>query len=70
MAEIYEIRVQGHLSRKFDQYFNGMEVVRQMDGTTTIVGEVVDQSALHSLLFKLNSMNISLISVNMLAGQG
>ena len=69
MAEIYEIRVRGHLSRKFDQYFNGMGVVRQSDGTTTITGEIVDQSALHSLLFKISSMNIELISVNVVAGE-
>jgi len=64
MPELYEIRVKGNLSKKFDKYFNGMDVVRLPNGTTTIVGEIVDQSALHSLLFKISSMNLTLISLN------
>jgi len=70
MAEIFEIRVQGHLSKKFDQFFNGMTISRQPDGTTTITGEIVDQSALHGLLLKIRNMNIGLISVNTITGEG
>jgi hypothetical protein len=69
MTKAYEIRVEGHLSKKFDQYFNGMELTRQPDGTTTITGELVDQTALQSVLFKISSMNIGLISVNSIAAE-
>jgi hypothetical protein len=64
MAEMYEIRIKGHLSDKFDQFFNGMTIRREIDGTTTICGELVDQTALHTILFKIRNMNIELISVN------
>jgi hypothetical protein len=64
MAEVYEIRIRGHLSEKFDEWFNGMTITREMDGTTTILGELPDQTALHSILFKIRNMNIGLISVN------
>ena len=64
MAEMYEIRVKGHLSEKFDEWFNGMTMSREIDGTTRICGELVDQTALHSILFKIRNMNIELISVN------
>jgi len=70
MAEIFEIRVQGHLSKKFDTFFNGMTISRQPDGTTTIIGEIVDQSALHGLLLNIRNMNIGLISVNTITGEG
>jgi hypothetical protein len=64
MAEVYEIRIRGHLSEKFDEWFNGMTITRELDGTTTILGELPDQTALHSILFKIRNMNIGLISVN------
>jgi len=64
MAEVYEIRIRGHLSEKFDDWFNGMTITREKDGTTTILGELPDQTALHSVLFKIRNMNIGLISVN------
>lgn len=67
MTKTYEIRVEGHLSKKFDQYFNGMELTRQPDGTTTLTGALIDQTALHSVLVKISSMNIGLISVNEIA---
>jgi hypothetical protein len=66
MAEVYEIRIRGHLSEKFDEWFNGMTITREMDGTTTILGELPDQTALHSILFKIRNMNIGLISVNII----
>ena len=64
MAEVYEIRIRGHLSERFDDWFNGMTISRENDGTTTIVGELADQTALHSILFKIRNMNVGLISVN------
>jgi hypothetical protein len=41
-----------------------MTITRELDGTTTILGELPDQTALHSILFKIRNMNIGLISVN------
>ena len=64
MAQLYEIRIKGHLSDKFDEWFNGMTICKEIDGTTTICGEIVDQTALHTILFKIRNMNIELISVN------
>jgi len=64
MAEVYEIRIRGHLSEKFDDWFSGMTITRESDGTTTVLGELPDQTALHSILFKIRNMNIGLISVN------
>jgi hypothetical protein len=64
MSEVYEIRFKGHLSEKFDRWFNGMTITRESDGNTTICGDLVDQTALHTILFKIRNMNIDLISVN------
>jgi hypothetical protein len=64
MGEIYEIRLRGHLSDKYSDWFNGMTIRREDDGTTTVTGQISDQTALHSILFKIRNMNIGLISVN------
>jgi hypothetical protein len=45
-------------------WFDGMTISREDDGTTTIYGPLADQTALHSVLFKIRNMNIGLISVN------
>lgn len=64
MAEMYEIRIRGHLPDKYMGWFDGMDITREDDGTTTIYGSLPDQTALHSVLFKIRNMNIRLISVN------
>jgi hypothetical protein len=62
-AARYEIRVQGHLARRWDGWFDGMSVTAREDGTTDIHGTVADQSALHGLLRKLSDLGVPLISV-------
>jgi hypothetical protein len=61
--ERYEIRVIGHLARRWVAFFDGMTVAPQDDGTTVIQAAVADQSALHGLLRKLNDLGLPLVSV-------
>jgi hypothetical protein len=69
MSEVYEIRIRGHLPDKYAVWFEGMTIAREDDGTTTIFGSLTDQTALHSILFRIRNMNIGLISVNTVEGQ-
>ena len=59
----YEIRVHGHLGRRWDEWFDGLTVSSEADGTTLIHGVVADQAALHGLLRKVNDIGLPLISV-------
>ena len=59
----YEIRVTGHLARRWAAFFDGMSLTHQDDGTTVIHGPVADQSALHGLLHKLSDLGLPLVSV-------
>lgn len=59
----YEIRVTGHLNRRWAAFFDGMTITPQDDGTTVIRGPVIDQSALHGLLRKLGDLGLPLVSV-------
>jgi len=62
-GEIYQIRVQGVLDAKWNDYFNGFDISSQDQGETLLSGNVVDQAALHGVLGKIRDLGLSLISV-------
>jgi hypothetical protein len=59
----YEIRVKGRLDSRWADWFDGLSLTNESDGTTVIHGPVIDQAALHGLLRKLRDLNLPLISV-------
>jgi hypothetical protein len=60
----YEIRLQGHLGRRWVARFDGMTISNQTDGTTLLTGEVTDQAALHGLLNYVRDLGLVLLSVS------
>ena len=65
MAEVYAIKVKGHLdSDRWAEWFDGMAVGLGEKGETTLTGPVADQAALHGLLAKVRDLGLVLISVN------
>ena len=56
----YCIQVEGELDRSWSEWFDGFSVRTQEDGLTLLVGEVVDQSALHGLLARLHRLGLTL----------
>jgi hypothetical protein len=61
--EIYQIRLKGHLGREWADWFEGLTITLEEDGSTLLTGPVVDQSALHGLLKKVRDLGLSLVSV-------
>jgi hypothetical protein len=59
----YAIRVAGHLDQRWADWFDGLTLTRQDDGTTVLEGPVVDQAALHGLLQKIGDLGLLLLSV-------
>lgn len=62
-CELYEIRIAGHLPDRLAEWFTGMTITRKPDGTTTLLGRLPDQSALHGALQVIRNMNMKLLSV-------
>lgn len=62
--EVYEIRVAGHLSDQWADWFEGLTIQRQADGHTRLICQVIDQAALHGLLRKVRDLGLVLLSVN------
>ena len=64
VGESYEIRVKGHLDVRWADWFDGLTLTRESDGTTVLRGSVVDQAALYGLLGKVRDLGLPLIAVN------
>jgi hypothetical protein len=59
----YEIRTQGRIGDRWADWFEGVVLVHETDGTTLIRCAALDQAALHGLLAKVRDLGLSLISV-------
>ena len=62
--KIFQIRIQGHLSQQWTDWFEGFTITLEEDGNTLLSGPVVDQSALHGILKKIRNLGMPLLSVN------
>jgi len=62
----YEIRIKGQLAARWAAWFDGMTLTTDDDGITVLEGPVVDQAALHGLLYKVRDLGLPLLSVTQL----
>ncbi|HSK66300.1 MAG TPA: hypothetical protein VK888_05180, partial [Anaerolineales bacterium] len=60
---LYEIRIAGHLSPQWADWFECMTITLE-NGDTLLSGPVADQAALHGLLKKIRDLGMPLLSVN------
>jgi hypothetical protein len=63
-ADIYRVHVRGHLDDGWSDWLGGFAVERHDDGTTVLVGPVVDQAALHGLLTRIRDVGLPLLAVD------
>jgi hypothetical protein len=62
-AELYEIRIEGHLDAKWVLWFDGLNVTLEAGGATQLSGWIADQAALHGVLRKVRDLGMPLIAV-------
>ena len=60
---IYEIRIEGHLTDQWSDWFGGLVINSDAAGITTLNGVLTDQSALIGILGKIHALNLTIISV-------
>jgi hypothetical protein len=65
----YEIRVAGHLSPQWVDWFEGLTITLE-GGETRLTGLLADQAALYGLLKKVRDLGLSLLAVNQLPPEG
>lgn len=59
----YEIRLRGRLDAHWEDWFDGLTVSHESDGTTVMSGAITDQAALHGVLQRIRDLGVPLISV-------
>jgi hypothetical protein len=63
-VRIYTIRIQGHLSTHWSDWFEGMKIVHLPTGHTCLEGHIADQAALFGLLNKLRDLGLALLAID------
>lgn len=62
-SSFYEIRVEGHLTDLWSDWFDGLKIHNEPSGETVLCGSFADQAALFGALTKIQALNLTLISV-------
>lgn len=63
MAELYQIRVKGHLDDHWSDWLEGLSLTHLESGETLLSGPLADQAALHGVLHRLENLGVPLIGV-------
>ena len=66
----YEFRVEGHLTDRWSDWFDGLAIRNDPNGETTISGSMADQAALFGVLGKIQTLNLVLVSIRRLSPPG
>ena len=71
MVDTYRIRVSGHLNDRWSDWLGDLVIHLQEDGTSVLVGPLVDQAALHGVINRIRDLGLPLLSVKrMVESQG
>jgi hypothetical protein len=60
----YRIRIKGQLDSQWTEWFEGLTITLEENGTTLLTGPLIDQAALHGLLKKVRDLGLPLVSVS------
>ena len=63
-ARVYEIRVEGQLTERWSDWFDGLSLKNDENGETIMIGSLADQAALFGVLSKIHALNLILVSVS------
>jgi hypothetical protein len=66
----YEIRFRGSLGGDAQGWFDGFSLRVENDEVTVLTGTIIDQSTLYGVLARIRDLNLPLISVNPVPGDG
>ena len=66
---LYHIKVKGILDRKWSDWFDGFDILYEVEDETLLVGMVRDQAALHGMLTKIRDLGLPLLMVQRIEGE-
>ena len=59
-----QIRVKGHLSDRWSDWFGGLTIENQPNGEAVLSGPLPDQAALYGILNRIRDLGLTLVSLN------
>jgi hypothetical protein len=59
-----QIRVNGHLSNQWGDWFSGLEIENQSTGEALLSGDLPDQATLYGIITRMRDLGLELISLN------
>ena len=69
MDETYRIHVSGHLDDRWSEWLEELVIRRHADGTTELIGPVVDQAALHGVIARIRDLGLPLLALQRIEPQ-
>ena len=63
----YQITIQGHLDPHWSDWFDGLRITHEANGTTTLAGPLADQATLHGVFIKIRDLGLPLLAVSTVA---
>ena len=60
---LVEMRVKGHLKEWFNDYFGGLQLNYNEDGSCTLTGKLEDSAAFYGLILTLRDSGVELLSL-------
>jgi len=60
---LVEMQVKGHLKNWFNDYFGGLQLKYNKDGSCTLTGKLVDSAAFYGLILTLRDSGVELLSL-------
>ncbi len=57
------IRIKGHLDPSWQEWFEGLEIVHEVEGTSKLTGSLRDQAALHGVLAKMRGLGLAVLAL-------
>ena len=64
----YEIRVEGTITERWSDWFDGLAIRNEPNGETVLAGLIADQAALFGVLGMIQALNLPLVSVSRQTG--
>ncbi len=60
---VYEIWVEGYLTERWSDWFEGLAIRNEPEGETVLSGLIIDQSSLFGILAKIHALHLVLVRV-------
>ena len=60
---LFKMRVRGHLKEWFSDYFGGLKLKHNEDGSCTLAGKLQDSAAFYGLILTLRDSGVELLSL-------